>query len=186
MVPVSLPGRWLVLLALLLSSCSASGPQYAELGVTPETVPAGKARIVFFRTGDTVLYIARRAAISIDGKKVAATPHGGFHYHDVDAGSHTLRADMWDLPGKCELTMTLAPAQTYYFQVDPRAESFGAFAAGDFITQLLAGNPVISVAGGVGAVAAESYREQCGGAFRLYPVDAATANARLATLKYAR
>lgn len=171
-------------LAMLLYGCSASGPLYGDMNVASDTVPAGKARVVFFRTTDSALYVARRASVSIDGEKVGATAYGGFNYHEVDAGTHTLRADMWDMPGQCELTLTFAPTRTYYFQVDPRAETFGAFAAGDFIAQLLAGNPVISVAGGVGAVAAEGYREQCGGAFRLYPVDAATATGKLATLKH--
>ena len=70
----------------------------------------------------------------------------------------------------------------YFLQIEPRSDSFGAFAAGDLATQLLSGNVLVSDAGGVSAVAAESNGKVCGGAFRIYPVDTDTAVAHLGTL----
>ncbi len=168
---------------LLLVACAASGPTFEESGVGSEPIPDGKARIVFLRTRDSGLYIARQASVSLDGEKVGGAGYGSFFVHDIDAGEHGLRADMWDMPGQCELIFTAAAGETYFFQVDPRSESFGAFAAGDLATQLLTTNVLINVAGGVSAVAAESYGKECGGAFRVYPVDADTAIARLEALR---
>lgn len=142
------------------------------------------ARIVFFRTRDSALYIARQAAVSMDGEKIGGVGYGSFLVHDIDAGNHGLRAGMWDMPGQCELIFTAAAGQTYYFQVDPRSESLGAFASGDLVTQLLTSNVLVNVAGGVSAVAAESYGKECGGAFRIYPVDAGTAITRLGPLRH--
>lgn len=172
-----------VVLALLLCGCAASGPTYSETPLSATPLPDEMARIVFFRTKDSILYVARKAAISIDGEKVGGTAYGGFHYHDVREGNHTLRADMWDMPGRCELTLAAAAGETYYFQVDPRTKSFGAFAAADTGIYLFTENVFASVAGGLAAVSVESYGTECGGAFRLYPVDAATAITELRALK---
>ena len=170
---------------LLLAACAASGPTFEESGLGSAPIPDGKARIVFLRTRDSGLYLARQASVSLDGGKIGGAGYGSFFVHDVDAGDHGLRADMWDMPGQCELIFTAAAGETYFFQIDPRSESFGAFAAGDLATQLLTTNVLVNVAGGVSAVAAESYGKECGGAFRVYPVDANTAVARLEALRLA-
>ena len=174
---------FMILGALFL--CAYTGQQLTQVatGLHPETVRAEEARIVFFRTRDSALYIARKATILIDGQKMGGVGYGKFQYHDVEAGEHLLRADMWDMPGECVLTLNADAGETYFFQVDPRAESFGAFAAGDVAGWVLSENVLVSVAGGVGAVAIESYGQECGGAFRLYPVDAATAKTRMDSLK---
>lgn len=170
---------------LLLGGCAANAPTFDESGFGSESIPDGKARIVLLRTRDSALYVARQASVSLDGEKIGGAGYGSFFVHDIDAGDHGLRADMWDMPGQCELIFTAAAGETYYFQVDPRSESFGAFAAGDLATQLLTRNVLVNVAGGVSAVAAESYGKVCGGAFRIYPVDADTAVARLGNLRRA-
>lgn len=175
-----------LLLSTTLSACAASGPAYVDSGLATERTPAGQARIVFFRTKDSRLYMARTASISIDGSRVGGTAYGTFHHHAVDPGPHTLRAGMWDAPGVCEVSLTVEAGETRYFQVDARRESFGAFAAADFVMALVTGSPAIGVTGGVGAMALESYGERCGGAFRLYPVDDATAKARLGPLRQRR
>jgi len=172
-------------LLLLLCACAASGPTFDEAGFSSKSIPDGKARVVFFRTRESALYLARRAAVSMDGEKIGGIGYGSFLFHDIDAGNHGLRADMWDMPGQCELIFTAATGETYYFQIDPRSESFGAFAAGDLATQVLTMNVFVNVAGGVSAVAAESYGKECGGAFRIYPVDAGTAITRLGPLRHA-
>jgi hypothetical protein len=170
---------------LPLCACAASGPTFDESAFDTEAIADGKARIVFFRTRDSALYVARQAAVSMDGQKIAGIGYGSFYLHDVDAGNHRLRADMWDMPGRCELIFRAAAGESYYFQVDPRSESFGAFASGDLATLLFTANMFVNVAGGVSAVAAESYGKECGGAFRIYPVDAGTAITRLSPLRHA-
>jgi hypothetical protein len=168
--------------ALSLCGCAASGPSFVEESERMIPVPEGLARIVFFRTEDSTLYIARNARITLDGERIGATAYGGFHYHDVSQGSHRLQADMWDVPGGCELILEAASGQTYYFQVDPRDESFLAFAAGDLVASMVTDGELFSLALGLGVSAAESYGRECGGAFKLYPVDPATANWKLLEL----
>lgn len=170
---------------LLLCACTASGPTFDEAGIGSESIPEGKARVVFLRTRDSGLYIARQASVSLDGEQIGGAGYGSFFVHNIDAGNHALRADMWDMPGQCELIFTAAAGETYYFQIDPRSESFGAFAAGDLASQFLTNNVLVNIAGGVSAIAAESYGKECGGAFRIYPVDAGTASTRLGPLRRA-
>ena len=167
---------------LLLYACAASGPTPDEAGFDSESILDGSARFVFLRTRDNGLYIARHATVSLDGQNIGSAGYGSFFVHDTDAGNHSLRADMWDMPGKCELIVTAAAGETYFFQIDPRSESFGAFTAGDLATQLLTTNVLVNTAGGVSAIAAESYGKKCGGGFSIYPVDAGTAMTRLKQL----
>ena len=87
---------WLA--AFLLSACAASRPTFDESVVGSESIPEGKARLVFFRTRDSGLYIARQAAVSLDGNKVGGAGYGSFFVHDIDSGRHSLKADMWDMP----------------------------------------------------------------------------------------
>jgi hypothetical protein len=169
--------------ALLLCACAASGPTIDKSTLYNNAIPDGKARVVFFRTRDSALYIARRAAISLDSERIGGIGYGGFFFQDIDTGNHGLRADMWDMPGRCELIFTAAAGESYYFQVDPRSESLGAFASGDLATQFFTSNVLVNIAGGVSAVAAESYGKDCAGAFRIYPVDAGTAITRLGPLR---
>ena len=182
-------GRPLIGLVALLClyaviGCGARGPRYAESAAASASIPLEHARLVFFRTCESPLYIARRAAITIDGRKVGAAACDGFFVRDVTRGRHVISAGMWDAPGRCELALTAAAPQTYYFQVDPRAESFGAFAVAGFAASLLTGGVLSDLAGGLAGSALESYGQSCAGAFRLYPVDPETALRRLAELRH--
>lgn len=174
--------RAAIIAAGLIGGCAARGPGYSESSAQIASVPDSLARIVFFRTRDSALYIARKATISVDGEKVGATAYGGFHYVDVTPGTHQLRADMWDAPGQCELTLVSGSGQTYYFQVDPRKESFGAFSVAGFAADIVSSGVIGGLAGGLAGSAAESYGKNCGGAFKLYPVDPGTAKMKLRDL----
>lgn len=170
----------------LLTGCAASGVPYSDVSSQLAPPTDQQARVVFLRTRDTLLYLARRATITVDGEKVGTTGYGGFHVHDLPAGAYKIRADMWDAPGHCELILNAERGHVYYFQVDPRSESFGAFGASGFAASLLAGGVLSEIAfvtGGLAGNAIESYGQICGGAFRLYPVDAQTATSRLTDLR---
>lgn len=172
-----------IIFLTILSGCAARGPNYVDAISKATPIQDNMARIVFFRTRESALYIARKATISIDDEKVGATAYGGFHYHDVQTGIYRLRADMWDAPGRCELILDASVGQTYYFQVDPRDESFGAFAVSGFAAEMVSSGVLIGLAGGLAGSTAESLGKECSGAFRLYPVDQETANSKLLDLK---
>lgn len=179
--------KGLVIFALLiLCACTARGPAFPDSRADVMVASGGQAKVVFFRTKETALYVARKAAIHIDGSNVGSTAYGGFHYHDVRPGEHRLRADMWDAPGHCELTLNAEAGETYYFQVDPRQESFGAFSVAGFAAGLVSGGVLADVGGGLAGAAAESYGKSCGGAFRLYPVDEETAVSKLMDLRLSK
>lgn len=183
-MPNNLAGGFVVLVtAVIIVGCAARGPDYTAISAEVSQAPDDSARIVFFRTRDSALYIARKARISLDGENIGGTPYGGFHYVDVVPGAHRVRADMWDAPGRCELTLVTSPGQTYYFQVDARSESFGAFSAAGFAVDLVSGGVIAGLAGGLAGSAVESYGKTCGGAFNLYPVDPETASLKLRELK---
>lgn len=165
--------------------CAARGPSVTDVADQISTVPDGMARLVFLRTTESALYIARDTAISLDGACVGATGYGEFLYADVAQGAHRLRADTWDMPGRCELLLEAVTHQTYYFQVDPREESFGAFALSSFVVEMISDGVLSSLVGGRLGSAAESYGKACGGGFRLYPVDPVAARSRLRELTLA-
>lgn len=175
-----------IIFFLFICGCAASGPSFSDSRADMMLTSGEMAKVVFFRTRESALYIARKAAVYIDDSKIGGTAYGGFHYHDLSPGQHRLRVEMWDLPGDCELTLGAVAGETYYFQVDPREESFGAFSAAGFAASLVSGGVLAEVGGGIAGAAAESYGKECGGAFRLYPVDEDTALSKLTALKLSK
>lgn len=110
-------------------------------------VPGGMSRLVFLRSKESVLYVARSAPIYRDEEKLGSTAYGRHFHRDVPAGEHRLHMPNWDTPGRCEAVVDARARQTYYFMVDPREASFGAFVAGDAAAMLL-GQGMSLVGGG--------------------------------------
>ncbi len=168
---------------MLLVGCVATGPDYKHMLPEINGMPDGMARLVFFRTDESSLYSARSARVLVNGERVGGCALGGFFYRDLLPGEHHLVADMWDAPGHCEVIIGAQAGATYYFQIDARPESFWAFVGPAAGSDLVSQNIIISVAAGIGGITAEAYGRDCGGAFRLYPVDPATAQQRMSNLK---
>lgn len=169
--------------SLLVGGCTATGPAYESEQGRVEAVDQEDTRIVFFRTADSIQYSARKARVSIDAEETGTVAPGGFIYRDLAPGAHRLKVDMWDAPGGCEILVSGARGSIYYFQVDPRQESLLGFAGPAALGEVLGQSMAVSIAAGVGGIAAESYGKECGGAFRLYPVDPDTARTRIAGLR---
>ena len=174
---------WLSAGCCVLAACAANGTGFDTRRGEISQVPAATARVIFFRTDESLLYSARKARVLVDGDKTGACALGGFIFRDIAAGEHRLIADMWDAPGRCEVIVTAEAGRIYYFQVDPRPRSFWSFAGPAAASDVLGQSIAFSIASGVGGMAVESYGKECGGVFRLYPVDEATAMERLATLR---
>ncbi|HSI96591.1 MAG: hypothetical protein ACAH09_06600 [Methylophilaceae bacterium] len=147
----------LLLLTITIVGCAATGPMYSEEAAnrpkSPET-----AQVTIYRTGDHVQYSARAVRLTLDKNVIGNVDYKGFNIFDVEAGQHTLTADMWDAPGKCDVVLNLLPATEYYLQVLPRS---GSLASG--------------LVGGVLGMAIESGGKECGGAFAITPVAKETA-----------
>jgi hypothetical protein len=174
---------WLSAVCFLLAACAATGTGFDTRRDDISRVPEAKARVVFLRTDESLLYSARKARVLIDGEKTGGCALGGFIFRDIPPGEHRLVADMWDAPGRCEVIVTAEAGRVYYFQVDPRPRSFWGFAGPAAASDLLGQSMAFSIASGIGGMTAESYGKECGGVFRLYPVDEPTAMNRLAKLR---
>lgn len=151
---------WLVLVAVMLAGCAASGPRYADAGANQQAVPPASARITVFRTKDSMMYSARSAIVAVDGVKAGTCDYGGFSMLDVTPGKHVIAVDMRLTLGTCELPVEVAGGTSYFFEVRPRAENLVAAVLGSSF----------GVAGVVAGTAAESAGKQCGGAFSIAPV----------------
>ena len=156
----------LVILSLSLIGCAASGPTYESKRNEIISLDEESARLVFFRTKESTLLIGRSAPVDIDGQKTGSCSYGGFFYRDILPGEYSIKTEIWDVPGKCELTLTAEAGEIYYFKVDPRSESFTAFMLGGVI-----GNAV------------ESSGKKCGGAFKIYPASEEVAKEQMVGLK---
>ncbi|HSC00764.1 MAG TPA: hypothetical protein VLE45_12675 [Burkholderiaceae bacterium] len=175
----------LTLATVLLTACAAMGTRYAEDPIGTAAVGAGQARLVVYRQANTLQYSVREARLELDGSAVGGLLPAGFRAFDVPAGPRRIVVDMWDAPGRCELTAELQGATTHYFEVAPRLESWLAGAPAVAAPPVPAGGLV----GGVmmmGSMAIESAGKACGGAFSIVAVDAAVARPRLADLRDSR
>lgn len=174
---------WLLLLtAVAIASCAAGPgtPRATNPGLSP---PAESlARLVFLRTQDSKLYILRSAPVYLDDRKIGNVGYGTWFEQEVTPARYRMTVRNWDSPGSCEVTMEAEAGKTYYLQIDPRDENFNAFVVGDIVGTLAGGNFLVELTTGLALQAAESYAQACGGLFRLYPLDAVSAQAKLALL----
>ena len=161
----------------LLTACTTTPP----VAVTTEA--GGQAHLVFLRTRDSLLYVLRDAPVYVDGQRVNSIGYGDSFRWDVDPGTHRLAVKTWDSPGGCEVVIDAQEERSYYFQVDPRTESFVTFMAGDVAGLAVSSNSWVALASGLALASAESYARECGGLFRFYPVDESTARTQLAQLE---
>ncbi|HSB97741.1 MAG TPA: DUF2846 domain-containing protein [Spongiibacteraceae bacterium] len=161
--------RVAIIFFILLAGCATLGKPYKAMKDQVDLPPEQGARLVFFRTDESQLYAARAASVDMDGKEIGVLAGGGFFYSDVSRGSHILKTEMWDIPGKCLVNINAEVGKVYYFMVDARIESFWASMAGGAIGNLV-----------------ESSGKECAGGFRLYPVDKDTAKSKLTKLRYSK
>jgi len=141
------------LVFLLLSGCAATGPSYKSMQTEIASASKDIVRLVFYRTKESAMLIARNAPIDINNKETGSCAYGGFFYRDVTEGQYSIKTELWDVIGECEIFLNAKSGTTYYFKVDPRSESAIAFMLGGAI-----GNAI------------ESSDKDCGGAFKIYPM----------------
>jgi len=173
----------LLLAALAMAACATAPPTPRSTDVESLSPTEGLARLVFLRTHDSKLYLLRSAPVYLDDEKTGDVPYGGWFQRDVSPAQYRVTVRNWDSPGRCEVVIDAKADTTYYLQVDPRDENFGAFIAGDIAGAVAGANVWVALATGMTVQAAESYVQACGGLFRLYPVDEASARAKLALLE---
>lgn len=170
-----------VLLGLLLAvgGC-ASAPvshESAAAVAAADMVPAGRHRLIIYRTTEHVLYFARTIPLRLDGRKLPSLWQGKAVYCDVPPGRHVLESETFDYAGRFRLEFT--PQEPVVFiEALPRSESYVAGALGS-----LAPTPVIQLGVMVTAGIAEAQISHQGGLFALLPRSRAEATNHLPQLK---
>lgn len=145
---------WIAIAAAIgLSACAV--PRH--VAPTDET----QAWLVLDRTLDVQLLV-RWARVTVDGHYLASLPVGARQAHAVPAGRRVVAVDMWDVPGRCEIEVTLLPGQSIQMKVEPRRELLATSAPA-----VLAPNPAIGLLAMTLGSAVESGPKTCGGAFRI-------------------
>jgi hypothetical protein len=192
----------ILLSAILLSGCAATGPTFKEHLAASSLAPSTSGRLVFFRTKDTQVYSAVPASVRVDGMPVAACDYAGFNVVDVPAGRHVVSVSSarWNMPGSCDLAVAVTAGDQHFFEIKPRddhlaASLFGAF-LGFGLAQGSGSGPFglatlgdAARAGLVGAGASalggaiESAGKQCGGAFSVESIPHANALPRVMDLR---
>jgi hypothetical protein len=171
-----------LLVVALLIACAASGPHYAELSGGAPSVLDQQSRLVVFRQSSTPQYSVREARLELDRVAAGGVLPAGFRVFDVAPGSHTIVVDMWDAPGRCELTFEIPGGTTQYFEVAPRIASFLSAAPALAAPPIPAGSLVGAALMLIG-MAAESAGKACGGAFSVVPIDNEAALPKLAQVR---
>jgi hypothetical protein len=169
-------------IASLLTSCAANGVRYSDdpQGMSP--VADQMARITIYRTNQKVQYFARSTTVKLNGESLGGISSGGFRIVDVEPGSHTLEADMWDAPGRCTLTLKVTQGETAYFEISPRSANLAAGTPGAVVPNSTAGGLLVGGVLMLAGMAAESAGKQCGGAFAVTQVKPEDAVPKLVNL----
>jgi hypothetical protein len=122
------------LLVLLPAGCSASGPYFNETRYARQSVPADKARIIFYRELDSNY---RSVTLDVDDETTGKLAAGGFLVEDTVPGPHRIVASISLTLGEYAAKLTAQAGETYYIRLVPRGvrmlyPSMGA--TGTFLT----------------------------------------------------
>jgi predicted small lipoprotein YifL len=170
-----------VLVALALAACGASGPRYAEHAAALPDIPHDVTRLTVFRTADHAQAAGSAARVSIDDKERGRVSFAGFETFHVPAGPHVLVVDDPGAPGGCTLLVDVLGGEEYFYEILPRSGAsiaqFVGWMIGGFAGHL---GPIV---GAYAAVGAESQNQRCGGMFAIVDVDEAVGQARVRGLR---
>lgn len=110
---------FLVLTALVLSGCAASGELYGEISQSSKIASPSSGRLTFFRPAGTFAGAGRDVFVTVNdgsGKYVAT---GGFVIIDMPAGDYTVNAALNPDYFKCELPVSVKPLEEQFFEIVP-------------------------------------------------------------------
>jgi hypothetical protein len=172
----------LLVLAIALAGCAATGPRYAEhIGTFPD-VPPHLTRLTVFRTGESTQYSGRSATVRIDGVNRGGCEFAGYQTFHLPAGPHVLTVEMWDAPGSCSRSIDTLGGEEYFYEISPRTENSVAYLLGSMIG---AGSMFGAIAP-FAVMGAESAGSKCGGAFSIVEVDEGIARRKLGDLRLSK
>jgi hypothetical protein len=188
-----------------LHGCAGLGAPYSEVMAHGAPVASDRTRIVMLRpNGRYDDYSLSRAVVRVNEKRVGGLAYGGFLYVDVEAGDVAIEASARNqMYGTCELLIKAAPGDTVYLDVGPRTANIvanvigaaaGTAAVGDgpthvgldeiLVDESTVPRAVGSTTGSLVGSAAESVGKECGGPFKLTPMQESAALKQLARLSW--
>lgn len=105
--------------SLLVAACAGGppGPTYSQVAQTIPTLPAGEARIFFFRDYEPYESLAR-PWIYLNGQKVGVSEPGGVYYRDVAPGTYRIRVDSEGQYWNQFKTTSLAAGDVRYVKIE--------------------------------------------------------------------
>ncbi|HUN47201.1 MAG TPA: DUF2846 domain-containing protein [Stellaceae bacterium] len=116
--------------SLLLAACANGdgppGTPYSEVAATIPPVPAGEARIYFYRDYEPYESLAR-PWIYLNGRRIGYSDPGGVYYRDVAPGTYRIKVDSEGRYWHQFKTVTLAPGNVVYAKI----ESLRSWDSGD-------------------------------------------------------
>jgi hypothetical protein len=101
--------------AVVLTGCAASGPKMTELASSMPKLKADQGRVFFYRKSG-MMGAGIQPDVQLDGKVVGESKPGGFFYVDTIAGSHEAAAST-EVSNK--VSFVLASRETKYVRTDP-------------------------------------------------------------------
>jgi hypothetical protein len=112
--------NFMILVALLMGGCAATGPTHTEVKSTFAVLDANQGRIFFYRAS-SIVGAAIQPDINLNGEIVGTSIPGGFFYKDVSAGNQIVSTST---EVERQLTFTIGAKETRYVRTSP---SLGLF-----------------------------------------------------------
>lgn len=193
------------LVASALPGCATQGPPYPEKIAEAGPPVSGHTRIILLRPDKRYDdYSLSRAVIRVNDAPLGKLAYGGFLYVDVTGDEVAIEASAKSrVYGVCKLRLPANAGDTLYVDVAPRPASIAADIVGTVAGAAIVGNApsantpaevivresgvVGAAAGTAGSVAAskiESAGKECGGPYRLKPIEAPAALEHLTRLSW--
>ena len=170
-------------LCLLLAGCTALDAPHRESREAPIAEASPTARLTIYRPSQSAQYAARSASLKLNATSIGGISNGDFHVIEVTPGSHSLEADMWDVPGRCTVRFTVRAGESAFFEVAPRLANLAAATPGAVLPATGTGGMLLGGAVMLAAMSAESSGKECGGAFSIEQTAPEAASARLGNLR---
>src|ERR1700691_6186181 len=104
-------------LSLALAGCVSMGPPYRSVAAALPPVPAGKARIFFYRWLEIYETTAATTAF-LNGPPVGLTETGSVLYRDVEPGQYTISVVSQGVYPNQFKTVTVGPGQVIYARIE--------------------------------------------------------------------
>lgn len=126
--------------SLLLAACAGGAPtaSVSEVADSAPAVPAGEARIYFYRDYEPYETLAR-PAIYLNGEAVGKSEPGGVSYRDVAPGAYRIKVASEGLYWHQAKTVTLAAGQVAYAKVESlESADSGEYERDTFVVEIAA------------------------------------------------